>query len=273
MAIEDLERTLERFRALCQADSRVVAAFVGGSLATGTADDYSDLDLYLITSDAAYDDFLTGRQRFMEQLGEPVYLEDFNGFGFDMILFIYADGCKGELGLARASRFRHIHGGPYRVLVDKERLLRGVEFPLDHVALEEQRRNLERTCRSFWRHLYLVTGALGRGQLLTGAGYLEALRRDLLRVCRLSVDFADGGGHPPAEHLLPAGLLAALGPTFPRLERAEVLAATREAVHLFQRVARPLAQAQGLPYPERLEEVVWARFAAMEAKALGGEGG
>ena len=51
---------ISRFIAACQADERVVAAFLGGSYATGRADTYSDLDLFLITTDAAYADFFAG---------------------------------------------------------------------------------------------------------------------------------------------------------------------------------------------------------------------
>jgi len=48
MIPENLQKAVERFQAASQADPRIVAAFVGGSLATSTADEYSDLDLYLI---------------------------------------------------------------------------------------------------------------------------------------------------------------------------------------------------------------------------------
>ena len=85
----NLEKAVARFAALCRADSRIAAAFVGGSLATGTADKYSDIDLYLIVADEAYASFFAERKAFMRQLGEPVFLEDFDGFGFDMILFIF----------------------------------------------------------------------------------------------------------------------------------------------------------------------------------------
>jgi len=68
--------------------------------------------------------FFAERAAFMRQLGTPVLLEDFNGFGFDMVLFIFEDGDKGELALAKASHFLHIHGGAYRALVDKRGLLR-----------------------------------------------------------------------------------------------------------------------------------------------------
>jgi hypothetical protein len=38
--------------------------------------------------------------------------------------------------------------------------------------------------------------------------------------------------------------------------------ATRAAIQLFQEVARPLALAHGVVYPEELERVVLSRFAA-----------
>ena len=62
---------LSRFVAACRADDRVVAAFLGGSYARGAADAHSDLDLTLITTDAAYEEFLAARADFMRGLGEP----------------------------------------------------------------------------------------------------------------------------------------------------------------------------------------------------------
>src|SRR5712692_1711009 len=117
------QAVMNRFVAACQADERVVAAFLGGSYARGAVDAYSDLDLYLITTDEGYDDFFAGREAFFQLLGEPLFLEDNHDYGFDLVLFIFADGTEGELGLGRESRFTHIHGGPYRVLLDKKAIL------------------------------------------------------------------------------------------------------------------------------------------------------
>jgi hypothetical protein len=258
MIPDRLEQVVTHFTELCRADARIVAAFVGGSLAIGTADAYSDLDLYLITAEDGYASFFAERGTFVRQMGDPVYLEDFNGFGFDMVLFIFANGSKGELALAKASRFLHIHGGPYCVLVDKAGLLLGVTFPVDQVSPEKQRHNLERTLTSFWRYVYLLAGALGRGRLLTAAQYLEGMRQRLIEVCRMSVDFSDGGSHPPAEVVLPPDVIAALRRTYPRLNREEMMAAGEDALRLLQRVGKPLAQAQGVTYPEALEQVVLA---------------
>jgi predicted nucleotidyltransferase len=257
---ENLEKAVERFAALCRADSRIAAAFVGGSLATGTSDEYSDVDLYLIVADEVYASFFAERVAFMRQLGEPVFLEDFDGFGFDMILFIFQDGVKGELALARASNFRHIHHGPYRVLVDKTELLKGVEFALERVPVEEQRQNLLGHLKSFWRGFMVMSQALGRGNLLSAAAYMEGVRRTLVVVCRLSVDFQDEGGHPRLEVMLPFHLQEALSDAFPPLEKEAMVRAARRMADLFRTVARPLAAQQAIVYPDALEQTVLAWF-------------
>lgn len=273
MIPENLERMVKRLGTLCQTDPRVVAAFVGGSLATGTADKYSDIDAYLVITDEAYLGFLAERESFMRQLGEPVFLEHFDGFGFDMILFIFADGVKGELALAKASSFLHIHDGPYHVLVDKTGLLDGVTFPIERVPIKEQRQNLLGHIKSFWRGLLVMSQALGRGNLLSAAAYLEGVRRKLVSVCRLSVDFQDTGSHPRLEAMLPPHLQEALVDAFPPLEREAMIKAARRMIDLLQEVARPLAAQQEVTYPDALERVVltWFdnEFAAVDRQAPG----
>src|SRR5438874_13077735 len=88
---------MNRFVAACQADQRVVAATLYGSYARGAADAYSDLDLGLITTDAAYEDFVAGRESFLRVLGEPVFMEDFDLP--NIVFFIFPDGTEGELSL------------------------------------------------------------------------------------------------------------------------------------------------------------------------------
>ena len=85
---------MNRFVAACQADERVVAAFLGGSYARGTPDAYSDFDFGLIITDEAYDDFLAGREAFIRRPGEAVFLEDYHGGGADFVFFIFSDGTE-----------------------------------------------------------------------------------------------------------------------------------------------------------------------------------
>jgi predicted nucleotidyltransferase len=49
---------VDQFVAACQADERIVAAFLGGSYAEDKADKYSDLDLFFMTTDKSYEIFL-----------------------------------------------------------------------------------------------------------------------------------------------------------------------------------------------------------------------
>ena len=75
----------------------------------GTGGESSDLDLHLIVRDEHYDAFFAERRAFLGRLGEPVFLEDFSGFGLDMVVFIFANGVKGELAFGYVSGFDRIH--------------------------------------------------------------------------------------------------------------------------------------------------------------------
>ncbi len=49
-----IQAILNHFISICQADERIIAAFLTGSYARGTADAYSDLDFCLMTRSDAY---------------------------------------------------------------------------------------------------------------------------------------------------------------------------------------------------------------------------
>jgi predicted nucleotidyltransferase len=63
-----LERALVRFRA----DDRVRAVWLGGSLARGTADSASDLDLLLAVDDGAYEEFVAGWRAWLADITPTV---------------------------------------------------------------------------------------------------------------------------------------------------------------------------------------------------------
>jgi predicted nucleotidyltransferase len=105
---------VDRFVAACQADWRIVAAFLGGSNARGEADAHSDLDLCVITTDEAFDDFFADRGAFVRRLGETVFVED---FGLpNIVFFILSDGTEVELHLGSEDHLDRIHSGPFKVL-------------------------------------------------------------------------------------------------------------------------------------------------------------
>ena len=256
------EEALGRFLAACTEDTRVVAAFLGGSYAARTADEYSDLDLYLIVGDQHYDTFFAERRAFLGRLGEAVFFEDFSDFGFDMVVFIFSDGVEGELALGRASGFDHIHGGPFEVLVDKKGILDRKNFPLLQPTQVEQRETLRWLIYWFWRDLSVFNRAMVRGRLWTAHGLLEDLRLKCVNLARLKHEFFSVGmvGYKDLEHAADAQDLEALRATVCPLEREAMLEAAGRLVGFYLRTVPPLATDHGIAYPADLETVVMGKL-------------
>ena len=248
---------LDRFAAACQADVRVVAAFLGGSYATGKADAHSDLDLYLVTTDDTYAAFITAKKDFIRQLGAPLFLEDWGHA--HCCFFILDDGTEGELWIGRAGSFAHIHGGPYLALLDKQALLAHAEFPEHKAEPDAQLRFLQQQIMSFWHEAGHFSKALARDQAWFAYGSLETMRRICANLARLRYNFEDAGvGDEPyfkIEQSMPVEQLAALQATFCPLEIAALRAAGLVILEFYREAATELAAAHGLPYPMELERL------------------
>jgi predicted nucleotidyltransferase len=270
VASAEQQALLQRFLEACQDNPRVVAAFLGGSFARGAADEYSDLDIYVVTADEAYDDFIAERTSFMQRLGRPVFLEDFNAFGFDMLIFTFDDGVEGELAFAPESNFEHIHGGAFRVLADKKGLLEGKVFPLLVSTKEQQVKTLHQLTYWFWEDLsHFITG-MSRGQLWLAYSYIEQTRRKCVNLAHLRHDFtAEPGGYAKVEREVPEAQLQALETTFCPIERQAMLRAAQTIVGVYKEIAVPLADEHGIAYPAGLEEVLLKRLGRLGGQAGG----
>lgn len=257
---------LQRFVAACEQDHRIAAAFLGGSFASGQADAYSDLDLYLVTTRAAYGQFFAHRVAFMRRLSEPVFLEHVNTFGFDMLLFTFADGVEGELGLAPDDNFAHMHGGPYHVLVDKTGVLSGTEFPLVAPTAAQQHETLRHTIYWFWEDVSHFTTAMCRKRWWLAYSYIEETRRKVVTLAHLRHDFTqEPSGYGRVEQDVPHEHLWHLQTTFCPLESGAMLRAMETITSVYQRIAPALATDHGIEYPSGLDRVVCKRLEWLHA--------
>ena len=248
---------MNRFVAVCQADTRIVAATLYGSHARGEADAYSDLDLGLITTDAAYEKFVAEREVFVHLLGDVLFFED---FGSPVtVLCMLADGTDVDLAIGREEHFTHIHDEPYQILVDKTHLLPGAPFPRHTPAPAEQTETLHRLMHGFWHDWAHLITALGRRDLWWGAGQLEILRRMCVDLARLHHNFSDASvgedTYFKLEKAVPVESLAPLQVTFCPLELGAMLQAAHVILRFYQNLAPSLAQGHGIPYPEALERI------------------
>jgi Nucleotidyltransferase domain len=183
------DAAVKRFQITCERDPQIVAAFLGGSLAAGTADEVSDLDVYAVTREPDYAEFFTRRELFMQSWGRPVFLADtlnFEGLGFDMVHFVLDDGVNGELALGHTGNFRVLHGGAHKVLVDKIGLLDSVTFPL-YVPSESQRRQqVEHALKWFWLDFIQLAKHAQRKNEVTAVLHLTRLRSQCVSLLQIA---------------------------------------------------------------------------------------
>ena len=249
---------MNRFLTACQVDDRVVAAFLGGSYVSGTADAYSDLDLYLITTDEAYESFLAGREMFIRILGEPLFLENFGRP--DGLFYMFSDETEGELWIGRASHFQHLHEGPYHVLLDKRSILADVVFPQQKADPVEQTERLRLAISGFWHEMSHFVKAMGRGQLWFAYGQLEALRHMCVNLARLRYNFNDAwiGDEPyfKVEQVLPVEQLSPLQTTYCPMTYDAMLQAAHVIFRFYQASAPSLAKTHGITYQPGLERMM-----------------
>src|SRR5687768_2298559 len=244
---------LDRFINACETDEGIVAAFLVGSYVKGNPDEHSDLDLYLITTDDAYDDFVSERESFSRLLGEPLFMEDFDLP--EIVFLIFPDGSEVEVSYVPESQVNHVVNEPFKVLLDKKNITVGVIPREREVDRDGQREKLRRLIYWFWHELsHFVTG-LGRGQLWWAQGQLSALRLHCMNLARLQNDFSDTEvgeeGYFKIEKALHVEELLPLQETFPPMEQSAMLQAAFDIVSFYKELAPPLAQAHGITYPEQ----------------------
>jgi hypothetical protein len=248
--LERNRAAVERFTVACRADHAIIAAFLGGSIAAETADEESDLDLYVVVDAAGHEPFMARRETFLHGWGDPVFsaeIRNFEDLGFDMILFTMADGVEGEMAVATPQDFLATHGGPHRILVDKAGLLADVEFPLLSFDELPPKEEVERTLWWFWWQVRGAVKAWARGKWWAAASQLKGVRDSCLMLA--SVARADD----PRQ---------ALASTFAPLDPDALAAGILTAVRCYLAWGPEAAKAIGASYPEGLAKVGADRVAS-----------
>jgi len=255
---------IDRFIAACVADTRIVAAFLGGSYAKGTADAHSDLDLCVITTDAAFDEFFAEREVFVRHLGDLLFLEQFNLP--NLVFLLYADGVEGELWFASEHRFDHIQCGPYVALFDPSGFLAGKTFPQPVLEPAEQTEAVRSQVTVFWHDMSHFVTALARGQHWWAHGQLEELRGICMNLALLHHNAANGAeGFWKIDKVLSDKELAPLRATYGFFDRDGLIGAADTLIRYYQDLAHSLVLAHNLEYPFQLERVLLERLEEVRA--------
>jgi len=257
------ETVIERFAKICASDERIVAAFVGGSIARGEADRFSDIDLCIVARDEAADEVFADRAAIVERLGTPLFLEDWSG-EHPEVFVILADGTDLELILIRARQIHELQVGPIRLVLDRTGILTDLDVLISRPADDDQRAKLRELLAWFWHDVSHFIKAVGRGQLWWAAGEVEALRSYCVNVVRIQQGL-EAGDEPyfKIDAEMQTTTLDAIRSTFVPMEADALVSAASQLVSFFEVNGRRTADAFGLEYPIELNRVMRARLDAI----------
>lgn len=249
---------VERFGEIAQKDSRVIAAFLGGSLASGLADDYSDIDMYYVLKPENYKDFLSGIHPLIESIGSLAYFDQHNQFGFDMALFMFRNGVKGEIGLGTVEKIRTMHVGPFKVLVDKTGILQNLSLPLEKAPVgEDLRRYVEGQLRWYWYWHNILLTALARDHLWGALQALNTMRSYVWNLLKISYGF---NPTDKIEANLPASVKDEMGRTVASYDRDGIRGAVDAMTRILKRETKPLLEKTGAEYPSLFERTIFSKY-------------
>jgi predicted nucleotidyltransferase len=257
------EQVIARFADACSSDNRVMAAFVGGSIARGEADQYSDIDLCVVTTDAEADDAFADREAFVARLGTPLFLEDW-GQEDPEVFVILADGTDVEMSFIAEGRIKEMQVGPILTLLDRTGLLTNLVLPMRAPISADLASELRRILAWFWHDVSHLIKALGRGQLWWAAGEVEALRGYCVNLVRIEQGLA--ASEEPYFKIDAQASTAGLGSlrsTFVPMSAEALGQAASELVAFFGMRGRPLAGSYGIEYPSELDRLSRSRLEAV----------
>jgi predicted nucleotidyltransferase len=267
------ERSLfiQKFEQIARADPRVLSAFLGGSLADGTEDDFSDIDIYYILEEQSYSEFPSQMRARLGEMGPLVFLEQHNNFGFDLILFIFQNGVKGELGLGTIKNLKTLHAGPYKVLVDKKHLLDEVVFPFQpSLERENLQEYVEKQLRWYWYWYSVFLSAVARERLWSAFSQLQQMRDYAFRLIVLA-------HHPQRipgqrfERTVPLTVRDELGNrSLPQYSRSSMISSADALTEIMKREIKQLLMSSHANYPADLEATVLNKKQSIMNSSLNG---
>ncbi len=256
------EDLVTRFVDACATDDRILAVFLAGSIVRGEADEFSDVDFGVVTTDAAFSQVTAERTAIARRLGDPLFVEDFGNT--DVVFVILADGREAEISFAPERDLDRIHSGPHETLHDPRGILAGRSLPFAPPDRAQEREQLQRLVTWFWHDVSHLTAALGRGQRWWAQGQLEFLRGCCVNLLRIA-NGAEAEEEPfeKVDKIVPSDELAPLAATVGPLDEAAMLAAAMQIVDFFREHASAIAESFDVDYPSELAALEAGRLEAL----------
>lgn len=239
-----------------RADRRIRAAWLIGSLARGTADAFSDVDLLLAIAADALPAIVVDWRAFVAAFSPTIALQRI-GPDTQPTLVAIAPGClRFDLTLCAADLPRTYGYDAAQLLFDHDNVAARTTFTPRASASPAER--LPALVQEFIRCLGLTPVVIGRGELLIARQGLAIMQNLLIDLLLLENGGRVGGGKHLDRYLTAEqrALLASSPPL--ELTRDSLLANQLAVARLFLPRARRLMDTHNLPYPAEFEREVLA---------------
>lgn len=257
-------RVLRRVVEYFSDDARVEALVLSGSLAQGAGDAWSDVDVYIVASDAAFDDVFAERNFTAASIASPLAQFTVMGVGSgssDQIV-LYDDLVKLDLMYYRSSEVvPHRKWAHALVLRDTHGLMGEVQqrsrgLPVAALTDEE----LLLLDQQFWVWCWYALGKIKRGERWAALDAVHEIRTAAVIPLLLSVREEHNEGYRRLEVKLQDDA-DALALTVATLEPESQMAALRQEITLFTTARAALFGVRGLEVNEVAEAAILSALA------------
>jgi predicted nucleotidyltransferase len=252
---------LERAVAHFSDDDRVSGLILGGSLAHGSPDFYSDVDLYIIVRDESFDTVFAERDKVAEAMGDPLIsfdVEPVPGGSRDHIV-TYEGPIKFDFMYYRESEPTPDRKWAARpVLKDRDgRFIRLVSLSAEAALPSPEVEDLLVLNEKFWTWCWYVFGKISRGELWEALDGIHAIRTSALLPLLAWSTHSPQEGYRRLEGKTDPQTAARLEATVAALEPESLYAALKAEMDLFRDLRKTAFDRHGAtfdPGPERVIE-------------------
>lgn len=251
------DELIAAFAAGAEADPRVLALLLGGSLGAGVGDDYSDADLILVLAPEHHAAFLEEVEAWAGEIADPVLWRQVYP-GLPLFHAITPGWVRFDVTVTVPHRVIGARSS-LRPLFDRARVWEALPERLESRAIDPAK--LAAMVVEFLRVTGLLVVGMGRGEYvlgITGVGLLRGLLIELM-IAETRPPLPPGALHladilPPGDMEILAGLPQVAA------DRASVIAANLTLAELFLPRARVLARDVGAAWPDTFEAATRAHL-------------
>jgi len=253
-------RLLERAAAHFQADQRVLGVAVGGSIAAGNMDFYSDIDLDVIVRGDDFDAVFAERDRAAVAVGQPLFrfIADHLPFGAHLYIVLYEGPIKLDFSYLRVTDVEPSWTLAGRVILkDTNGFLAAIKSQSAELSPDQPpRERVLSLNQKFWTWCWYVFGKIKRGELWEALDGIDSIRS--LAILPM-LDWAAGKpqiGYRRLESKLDARLAEKLSASVATLQPESLYAALQVEMALFSDLRDEVSARYNLEHDPVSEKVL-----------------